>query len=81
MVALAIGGESAGSYVLSGLIGIGILLGCMMGTSLGIAPALLLAPYASVIDLDAPQSLTADRTPAISFADGLLQPPPPELWG
>lgn len=61
--------------------GIGIVIGSMVGTSLGMAPAFLLAPYASVIDLDAPQSLTADRTPAITYTDGLMQPPPAELWG
>jgi L-alanine-DL-glutamate epimerase-like enolase superfamily enzyme len=61
--------------------GIGIMLGCMIGTSLGMAPAFLLAPYASVVDLDAPQSLSSDRVPPITYTDGVMQPPAPELWG
>lgn len=61
--------------------GIGVIIGCMIGTSLGIAPAFLLGAFASVIDLDAPLLLSHDRTPGIAYDGGLMQPPPAELWG
>ena len=61
--------------------GIGIMVGCMIGTSLGMAPAFLLPAFASVVDLESPLQLTSDRVPAITYTDGLMHPPPPELWG
>ncbi|MDA1131970.1 MAG: dipeptide epimerase [Proteobacteria bacterium] len=62
--------------------GTGIQLGCMVGTSLGMAPAFLLAPYATIVDLDGPLLLSGDREPAIRYDDdGTMHPPPPELWG
>ena len=60
---------------------LGIMVGCMLATSLAMAPAFLLAPYAEVIDLDGPLLLKQDRVPAITFDGSLMQPPPPELWG
>lgn len=60
---------------------LGIMVGCMLATSLAMAPAFLLAPYAEVIDLDGPLLLKKDRVPAITFDGSLMQPPPPELWG
>ena len=62
--------------------GTGIQLGCMVGTSLGMAPAFLLAPYATIVDLDGPLLLSDDRQPSIQYDDdGTMHPPPPELWG
>ena len=62
--------------------GTGIQLGCMVGTSLGMAPAFFLAPYATIVDLDGPLLLTSDREPGIQYDDdGTMHPPPPELWG
>ena len=61
--------------------GLGIMVGCMLATSLAMAPAFLLAPLADVIDLDGPLLLKQDRVPAIRFDGSLMQPPPPGLWG
>ena len=60
---------------------LGIMVGCMLATSLAMAPAFLLTPLAEVIDLDGPLLLKQDRVPAIRFDGSLMQPPPPELWG
>jgi len=45
------------------------------------APAMLVAADARVVDLDGPLLLARDRTPGIVYADGLMRPPPGELWG
>ena len=60
---------------------LGIMVGCMLATSLAMAPAFLLAPLAEVVDLDGPLLLSQDRVPAIRFDGSLMQPPPPGLWG
>jgi hypothetical protein len=57
------------------------MAGSMVGTSLGIAPALILAQGAAVADLDGPLLLARDREPGLSVVGSLLQPPAPELWG
>jgi L-Ala-D/L-Glu epimerase / N-acetyl-D-glutamate racemase len=61
--------------------GLGVMVGCMVATSLGIAPAMLLAGEAQVVDLDGPLWLAHDRGPALKFADGWIYPPEPTLWG
>jgi L-Ala-D/L-Glu epimerase / N-acetyl-D-glutamate racemase len=61
--------------------GLGIMVGCMVATSLGIAPAMLLAGDAQVVDLDGPLWLAHDRGPALKFADGWIYPADPMLWG
>ncbi len=61
--------------------GLGIMVGCMVCTSLAIAPALLLAAAAGVVDLDGPLWLARDRAPALHYRDGLLLPAPAALWG
>ena len=58
-----------------------IMVGCMLATSLAMAPAMLVAQFAQVIDLDGPLLLARDRTPGISFDGSLMYPAPPELWG
>lgn len=58
-----------------------IMVGCMLATSLAMAPAMLLAQYASFVDLDGPLLLKEDRVPGISFDGSLMYPPPPALWG
>lgn len=60
---------------------IGIMIGCMVGTSLAMAPAALLGSAASVIDLDGPLLLKQDRVPGIRYDHALMYPPAPELWG
>lgn len=61
--------------------GLDIFLGSMVGTSLAVAPALLLAPLARWVDLDGPLLVARDRDPGIRVEAGWLQPPPPALWG
>jgi L-alanine-DL-glutamate epimerase-like enolase superfamily enzyme len=58
-----------------------IMVGCMLATSLAMAPAMLLAGFASFVDLDGPLLLKEDRVPGISFEGSLMHPPPPALWG
>lgn len=61
--------------------GLRVMVGCMVATSLGIAPATLLAGSADVVDLDGPLWLAHDRGHALRFADGWVYPPDPALWG
>ncbi len=58
-----------------------IMVGCMLATSLAMAPAMLLEPFADWIDLDGPLLLARDREPGIAFAKGVMQPSPAALWG
>ena len=58
-----------------------IMVGCMLATSLAMAPAFLLTPFAEVIDLDGPLLLKEDRSPAIRFDGSLMHPAPTDLWG
>lgn len=61
--------------------GMQVMVGCMVATSLAMAPATLLAQGAALVDLDGPLLLDSDRQPGLRFADGLVYPPPPGLWG
>ena len=58
-----------------------IMVGCMLATSLAMAPAMIVAQHASVVDLDGPLLLAEDRSPGISFDGSTMHPPPRELWG
>jgi L-alanine-DL-glutamate epimerase-like enolase superfamily enzyme len=58
-----------------------IMVGCMVGTSLAMAPAFLLAQHADFVDLDGPLLLAHDREPGLTYEGGTILPPPPELWG
>ncbi len=60
---------------------LGIMVGCMVGTSLGMAPAVLLAQGADYVDLDGPLLLARDRTPALDYQGSLVSPPEAALWG
>ena len=60
---------------------IGIMIGCMVGTSLAMAPAALLAQYAEFVDLDGPTLLAKDRDLGFKYAKGKMQKSEPELWG
>jgi L-alanine-DL-glutamate epimerase-like enolase superfamily enzyme len=57
------------------------MVGCMLSTSLGVAPAFLLAQQARWVDLDGPLLLAADRTAGFRFERGIMLPAEPELWG
>jgi len=61
--------------------GLDIMIGCMVGTSLAMAPAMLLAQQARYVDLDGPLLLAADRDHPLRYEGSTLYPPPPELWG
>ncbi len=58
-----------------------IMVGCMVGTSLAMAPALLLASDADFIDLDGPLLLARDREPGLVFHGSIIRPFSAELWG
>jgi L-alanine-DL-glutamate epimerase-like enolase superfamily enzyme len=57
------------------------MVGCMLGTSLGMAPALMLAQDTAFADLDGPLLLARDRVPGLRYEGSLVFPPQPELWG
>ncbi|HSI42578.1 MAG TPA: N-acetyl-D-Glu racemase DgcA [Xanthobacteraceae bacterium] len=61
--------------------GLHIMVGCMVATSLAMAPALLLATRARWVDLDGPLLLARDRIPGLRYDGSLVHPPQPELWG
>jgi L-alanine-DL-glutamate epimerase-like enolase superfamily enzyme len=61
--------------------GIGVMVGCMVGSSLAMAPAVLVAQGAAVVDLDGPLLLARDRPHALAYDDGGVHPPSPALWG
>ena len=57
------------------------MVGCMLGTSLAMAPAVILAQEANVADLDGPLLLARDRAPGLAYVGALVSPPAPTLWG
>ena len=57
------------------------MAGCMVATSLAMAPALMIAQGAAVVDLDGPLLLAKDREPGLAITGSVLEPPKPELWG
>jgi L-alanine-DL-glutamate epimerase-like enolase superfamily enzyme len=72
--ALALAAEARG-------LGFGLMIGCMVATSLAMAPAMILAQGAEFVDLDGPLLLTRDREPGLAITGSLIEPPSPELWG
>jgi len=62
-------------------LGLEIMVGCMVGTSLAMAPAFLVAQRAAFVDLDGPLLLARDREPGFRFEGSVMFPPAPELWG
>ena len=62
-------------------LGLDLMVGCMLATSLGIAPAFLIGGAARWVDLDGALLLAEDRPAAMRAENGLLEPPAPELWG
>ena len=61
--------------------GYGVMVGCMVGSSLAMAPAVLLAQGAEFTDLDGPLLLSADRDPALDYDTRGVHPPKAALWG
>ncbi|MXQ10029.1 N-acetyl-D-Glu racemase DgcA [Microvirga makkahensis] len=62
-------------------LGFSLMIGCMVGTSLAMAPALMLAPRCRFVDLDGPLLLARDREPGLKYEGSLVYPPEPALWG
>ena len=58
-----------------------IMVGCMLASSLALAPAVLLAGMADWVDLDGPLLLATDTKPGLEYAGAMLLPPPRDLWG
>jgi L-Ala-D/L-Glu epimerase len=58
-----------------------IMVGCMLATSLAMAPAQLIAQAADYVDLDGPLLLAKDRAPSIRYDGSLMHPAPTRLWG
>jgi L-alanine-DL-glutamate epimerase-like enolase superfamily enzyme len=61
--------------------GLAIMVGCMVSTSLSMAPALIVAQGAAFVDLDGPLLLAKDREPCLTYIGSMIEPPRPELWG
>ena len=61
--------------------GFAVMAGCMVATSLAMAPAMLLAQAARFVDLDGPLLLAKDRSNGLRYADSLVYPAKRELWG
>jgi L-alanine-DL-glutamate epimerase-like enolase superfamily enzyme len=62
-------------------LGFEIMVGCMVATSLAMAPAMLLAPQARFVDLDGPLLLARDRDDGLRYDGSLVYPPEAALWG
>jgi L-alanine-DL-glutamate epimerase-like enolase superfamily enzyme len=61
--------------------GLRVMVGGAIGTSLGIAPALLVAQQAQIVDLDGPLHLAVDRGARLRYDGSTIHPPDPNLWG
>ncbi len=61
--------------------GFQVMMGCMVGTSLAMAPAVLVAQGAEIVDLDGPLLLGEDRPSPIQFEGSKMYAAKRELWG
>jgi L-Ala-D/L-Glu epimerase len=73
--------EALATAALARQLGLKLMVGCMVATSLAMAPALLVAQDADWVDLDGPLLLERDRVPGLLYQAGEVSPPSPELWG
>lgn len=62
-------------------LGLGVMVGCMVGTSLAMAPAVLVAQGCVFCDLDGPLLLRQDRNVPLTYSPAGVHPPEPALWG
>jgi L-alanine-DL-glutamate epimerase-like enolase superfamily enzyme len=62
-------------------LGLGVMVGCMVATSLAMAPAMLVAQRARYVDLDGPLLLRSDRPDGLLYEGSQVYPPLPVLWG
>jgi L-alanine-DL-glutamate epimerase-like enolase superfamily enzyme len=58
-----------------------LMVGCMVGSSLSMAPGVLVAQLCDYVDLDGPLLQASDVPHAIEYLDGRIGTPSPELWG
>ena len=61
-------------------LGLGVMVGNMVGTSLAMAPAFVLGQQCDVVDLDGPTFLVRDRDPGVEYKDGYITCPA-SVWG
>jgi L-Ala-D/L-Glu epimerase len=61
--------------------GFGIMVGCMVGSSLSMAPAMIIAQLSDYVDLDGPLLQADDVDHPIAYKGGMISPPTPALWG
>ena len=61
--------------------GLRVMVGCMLGTSLAMAPALLLAPYAEHVDVDGPLMLGRDRAGGLRYVGSTVHAADAGFWG
>ena len=61
--------------------GFELMVGCMGGSSLSMAPAMVLAQQCAFVDLDGPLLQSEDWPDGLSYRDGVVQPPDPAFWG
>ncbi|MGH6836058.1 MAG: N-acetyl-D-Glu racemase DgcA [Methylocella sp.] len=62
-------------------LGFELMIGCMVASSLAMAPAFLLAAHARFVDLDGPLLLARDRPDGLFYKGSIVHPPRRELWG
>ena len=58
-----------------------VMVGCMVATSLAMAPAMLVAQGVAWVDLDGPLLLEHDREPGLVYEGSIVRPPAPAVWG
>lgn len=61
-------------------LGLGVMVGNMVGSSLAMAPAFVLGQGCDIVDLDGPTFLAEDRTPSVVYSEGMITAGP-EVWG
>lgn len=61
--------------------GFRVMVGCMLGSSLAMAPGVLVGQGVDVVDLDGPLLLAQDRDPCLTYDDAGVHPPSADLWG
>jgi L-alanine-DL-glutamate epimerase-like enolase superfamily enzyme len=73
--------EALATIAAARAMGLRVMVGCMVGTSLAMAPAVLAAQGADLADLDGPLLLAQDRPNRLRYDDAGVHPPEPALWG
>ena len=61
--------------------GLIVMVGCIVSSSLAMAPAFVAAQRAQYADIDGPLLLARDRLPGLMFSGSIVHPPYPDLWG